>query len=124
MQRTEAEGIVISCDFCGTDWDPFDQENTNPMVEGHHGSVICLSCLKRALAERKPAESGFNCTMCLEDRDAGAERWFHPTPVPSEGLNPEAAVCLRCIHQAAGRFHKDPDVSWTWEGEETYHGGD
>jgi len=113
MQRTEAGGIVISCDFCGVDWDPYDESYSNPMVEGHHGSVICLSCVKRALAEVAEPGGPYECTMCLQEKDQA--RWFHPSPTASAGLNQGATVCRACIRQAAGRFHKDSDVAWTWE---------
>ena len=37
MQREDPEGIVISCDFCRRDWD-----GQEAMIEGHHGSILCL----------------------------------------------------------------------------------
>ncbi|MBI1371591.1 MAG: hypothetical protein GC159_02355 [Phycisphaera sp.] len=116
MQRTEQGGVIISCDFCGVDWDAYDESMSNPMVEGHRGSVICLSCLKQALEHMAPAESEFMCTLCVNEKvPAGTERWFHPSPTPSPGLNAHAVVCRACIRQAAGRFNKDKDVDWTWE---------
>lgn len=116
MQRTLDDGIIISCDFCGTDWDPCDESYANPMVEGHIGSVMCLTCLKRALDEMKPAANEYRCTMCIrEGIDADTPRWFHPCPVPSDGLNSGAIACKACIKQAAGRFHKDKDVAWKWD---------
>ena len=48
MQREEPDGIVILCDFCRRDWD-----GQEPMIEGHHGSIICLQCLKLALQHQK-----------------------------------------------------------------------
>lgn len=115
MQRTEQDGIIISCDFCGTDWDAYDESHANPMVEGHHGSVMCLSCMKAALEQMALAEGGFHCTMCIQDLTADVQRWSHPHPTPSPGLNPMAIACRPCIRQAAGRFSKDPDVKWEWE---------
>lgn len=115
MQRTETEGIVISCDFCGTDWDPYDTSYANPMVEGHHGSVMCLACMKRALAEIQAWESAFDCPMCLQHHEAGTEAWTHPEPGDQPGINAGAVVCRPCIRQAAGRFNKDTDVAWKWE---------
>jgi len=116
MQRTEDGGIIISCDFCGTDWDAYDESYANPMAEGHRGSVICLTCLKQALEHMSPAESAFMCTLCvIEEVPAGTERWYHPSPQPSAGLNQHAMACRACIRQAAGRFNKDKDVDWTWE---------
>ena len=117
MQRHEDSGIVISCDFCGTDWDPYDQSYSNPMAEGHHGSVICLNCLKAALEEMRADAAGpYDCTMCLmEGLPPDLPRWYHPAPLPSPGLNEEAIACRACIRQAAGRFNKDKDVNWTWD---------
>ena len=115
MQRQEASGVVISCDFCGVDWDPYDQQMTRPMVEGHHGSVICLGCLQSALKQMAEGEGPFRCTMCLrEDLDPATEQWSHPNPTPAAGLNVDAVACRACLRQAAGRFHKDPDVDWQW----------
>lgn len=116
MQRTEAGGIIISCDFCGTDWDPYDETQSRPMIEGHHGSVICLECVKMALREMTPGEGPFFCTLCRhEDLPADLPRWRHPHASSSPGLNAEATACQPCINQAAGRFSKDPDVKWKWE---------
>lgn len=109
MQRTEPEGIVISCDFCGTDWD-----EVKPMIEGHHGSVLCLACMKAALAAIKAGDSSFPCTLCLVEKDAEVPRWSHPqrSSQPLPGTNPGAILCQDCLNQAAGTFSKDPDVDW------------
>jgi hypothetical protein len=116
MQRREPEGIIISCDFCGTDWDPYDESNPRPMVEGHHGSVICLECVKIALVEIAAVPGEYRCTMCIrEGLPADLPRWSHPSPAPSPGLEPMAVICRNCLNQAAGRFSKDPDVPWKWE---------
>ena len=116
MQRKEPEGIIISCDFCGTDWDAYDETYSNPMVEGHHGSVICLNCVKMALEGMTPGEGTFTCALCVhDDLPPETPRWSHPNPVPSPGLNMLAVACRPCIRQAAGRFSKDPDVKWKWE---------
>ena len=116
MQRSEQGGIVISCDFCGTDWDPYDESNSRPMVEGHHGSIMCLECLKLALEQMAVGKGEYRCTMCIQDGlAADLPRWSHPNPVSSPGLNPHATACRPCIRQAAGRFSKDPDVHWNWE---------
>jgi len=102
MQRTEPEGIVISCDFCGTDWD-----EVLPMIEGHHGSVLCLVCLKIALAEQKAGEDKYRCTLCLrENIPAALPRW--------SGKRPEATACQECLEQAARAFNRDPDVDFEW----------
>lgn len=110
MQRTEPEGIVISCDFCGTDWD-----EVIPMIEGHRGSVLCLACLKQALDQAIPAGQPFDCTLCLSGKPKGAKVWRHPNPQASQGLNDHAALCWDCVRLAAKGFHKDPDVDFRWD---------
>lgn len=116
MQRSEQGGIIISCDFCGTDWDPYADANVNPMVEGHHGSVICLSCVKLALPSLSTPSGPYRCTMCIQDDlPVDRPRWFHPSPTPSAGLNDHAIICRDCLWQAAGKFSKDPDVDWRWD---------
>ena len=110
MQRTEQAGIVISCDFCGTDWDELI-----PMIEGHRGSVLCLACLKQALDNATPADEPFECTLCLSGKPAGVKVWRHPGPQASEGLNAGATLCWGCIRLAAKGFHKDPDVDFRWD---------
>ena len=112
MQRTTPDGVVISCDFCGTDWDPYDQTQALPMTEGHHGSVLCLRCLQHAIEQAEKAEDGFTCTMCLRERKAGTRCWTHPGPQPSAGLNPGAIVCWACVNLAARTFAKDKDVDF------------
>ena len=114
MQRTTPDGIVISCDFCGVDWDAYDEAQQNPMTEGHHGSVICLNCVKRALEEAMPSETGFKCTLGLTDHDAGEVCWRHPAPVESDGLNKHAVAHWDNIRQAGRAFGKDPDIDYEW----------
>jgi hypothetical protein len=105
MQRQEADGVVISCDFCATDWDP--QTGLPPMSEGHHGSVMCLECLKVALERLAPQDTPYSCTLCLREKlDLPAYR------------NPSragAVACEECVHQAAKVFSRDPDVDWKWK---------
>ena len=103
MQRQCEDGIVIACDFCGTDWD--DQL---PMIEGHRGSVICLPCLQQAIDATAPAASAFTCTLCLQDLDAADRRWQPAGP----GGSPDAAICQACIEQATRAFDRDPDVDF------------
>jgi len=106
MQRNENNGVVISCDFCGKDWD-----EVVSMMEGHRGSVLCLTCLKQALDDAKPEGTAFACTLCLRDPiPADIARWVHPAP--SSTANTSAIVCIDCLNQAAGTFSKDPDVDW------------
>lgn len=106
MQRTENGGVIISCDFCGTDWDP--DTGLPPMSEGHHGSVLCLECMKLALVEAKPMDKPYACTLCLLD-DVPATM-----PAYRGSKRPNAVACEDCIKQAAGVFSKDPDVDWKW----------
>ena len=108
MQRTEDGGIVISCDFCGRDWNP--ETGLPPMSEGHHGSVLCLDCLKTALAEARPIGAKYACTLCLRENVPAT------LPAYQSPLRPRAIACEECIHQAARVFSKDPDVDWKWEG--------
>ena len=110
MQREEPDGIVISCDFCGQDWDEIQ-----PMIEGHRGSVLCLGCLKLAMDGSVPTEVGFDCALCLQSRDAGRKVWRHAEAQPSDGLNPQAALCFDCVRLAAKGFHKDKDTDFRWE---------
>lgn len=103
MQRTEHGYIIISCDYCGTDWD-----EVRPMIEGHRGSVLCLNCLKVALADLQPAAEAFTCNLCQRERiAAGTLQWTSP----AQGVH----ACESCVKQAAGTFSKDPDVDWKWD---------
>jgi hypothetical protein len=108
MQRQVEDGIIIACDFCGTDWD-----EVRPMSEGHKGSVICLECLEKALADRCPADDGFDCTLCRRPYDASTIGWSHPSPGPDP--NPDARVCTDCVAQAAKLFSADKDVDFEWK---------
>lgn len=104
MQREEVdetvEGgilVVISCDFCRRDWD-----GQEPMIEGHHGSVICPGCLDLALAGAQTSAEGlkYQCNLCLRfNIPATVAKWSHPG-------NPEAVVCGECLQQAAGVLGK------------------
>jgi hypothetical protein len=113
MQREEADGIIISCDFCGIDWDP--QTGLPAMTEGHRGSVLCLDCLRSALPGSEPSASPFDCTMCLQRRDAGTRRWEHDNPPDRPGTNPAATLCWECARLAAKTFHKDRDIDFRWD---------
>ncbi len=90
------------CDFCRTPWD-----GAFPMVEGHHGSLICGSCLTHAYSEAVARGEGENpmageCTMCLVKRSERA--WRSPQF--------DALICERCIKQSAASLEKDPDANW------------
>lgn len=108
MQRTEDGFIIISCDFCGLDWD-----EVIPMIEGHHGSVLCLECLKKALAEKAPAVVKVDCTLCLQPKEEGVVVWTPSNRSPA--ANPRAMACDPCLKQAAGTFSKDKDIDWKWD---------
>jgi len=103
MQRIEADGLIISCDFCRTDWD-----GSSPVIEGHRGAIICLECLKLSLDSLTPAGETFKCVLCLrEPLPATLDRWSHPE-------NPTTYACRDCIHQTADVFDRDPDIDWYW----------
>lgn len=102
MQRTEPDGVVILCDFCHRDWD-----GEEPMMEGHHGSIICLACLQHALKEKSPAPAPYRCNLCLQE-NLQTPRWSHPD-------HPDDIACQDCLYQAAGTFSKSPLTDWTWD---------
>lgn len=107
MQRQDTDGVVIVCDFCRRDWD-----GVEAMIEGHLGSIICLSCLQKALDTQAPLSGKFKCTMC--------QRFNMPPEMPryhSEVAPTEAIICQECLYQAAGAFSKNPDVEWKWQRE-------
>ncbi len=110
MQRTVAEGVIIACDFCGTDWD-----QALHMIEGHHGSVLCLNCLKKALEELEAKPGKYRCTLCLsEGIDQSKSRWSGSfSRADFEGS--VGVVCESCVRQAARGFSKDEDIDWTWK---------
>lgn len=101
----------VLCDFCRREW-----TEDLPMVEGHKGNCICGRCLSVAyqdvMSPGATASSDFFCTMCLEgakDRHAlgrGSEPgWRSPA-------YPDAAICRRCVKQAAGVLVKDGESGW------------
>ena len=111
MQRNDADGmVIISCDFCGDDWD-----EVKPMIEGHHGSVLCLRCVERAISDIAQNDTAFHCTLCLQEHDADV-RCYKPQRKQGESLPPganvDAMLCISCLNQAAGAFSKDPDTDW------------
>ena len=104
MQREDPEGIVISCDFCKRDWD-----GQEAMIEGHHGSILCLACLKRALQEQATGTEKYKCTLCL--------RFNIPGTLPAwrnAGIS-EAVLCQECLYQAARTFSRNPEVEFTFD---------
>lgn len=108
MQRTEQGYVIISCDFCGVDWD-----EVIPMIEGHKGSVLCLNCMKQAIGQLVSETEPYKCTMCVKDGLPGDLRhWRHPSPTPSPGLNVGAIMCIDCLQQANKTFGRDKDIDW------------
>lgn len=104
MQRIEENALIVSCDFCATDWD-----GASPVIEGHRGSIICLECLKLAIESLATADSPFKCPLCLRDAiPASVARYSHPN-------RPTTFACQSCIYQTADVFDKDPDINWKWE---------
>ncbi|NJL30966.1 MAG: hypothetical protein HC898_04685 [Phycisphaerales bacterium] len=98
------DGILIRCDFCGTIWDPYDQNNLNPMIEGHHGSVICRPCLQLALTQSQSALQPTSCTLCLRHLPAQTRGWSPALRKPES--NPIAWVCKDCQKQAKSAFSR------------------
>lgn len=104
MHDTSAEGNeFFKCDFCRKPW-----AEDRPMVEGHHGSLICAACLTVAYAEVVNAaggaeHSGRKCTLCLEHRDE--VQWQSP-------MFPENCACRRCIKQSAAVLEHDEEYAW------------
>jgi hypothetical protein len=109
MQRPETnpqdvQPEDILCDFCHR---PTWSLNI-ASIEGHHGSVICVDCLKYAWIDVVDTETGIQldgdtCTMCLEQRTDPA--WRSP-------MHEEACICRRCIKLAAQAFRKDGNSGW------------
>jgi hypothetical protein len=105
MQRTEDSQVILLCDFCRRDWD-----GQEAMIEGHHGSIICLSCLQRALAERGAAAAPYRCGLCLRE-DLPTTLLCYVAPGHAESV-----VCHDCIRQAAKAFARSPHTAWEWDG--------
>jgi hypothetical protein len=102
MQEYHDEGVSILCDFCHTAWD-----GEAAMVEGHHGSVICLDCLKKALNEAATHGDKYQCTLCLRINIPGSlPRW-------STAEYPQAIVCQECLFQAAKAMSKAPHANFS-----------
>jgi len=94
----------VLCDFCHAEW-TLDK----PVIEGHHGSIICGNCLTVAytqvvLHSVNTGPAGYQCTMCLENRPDIA--WQSPA-------YSEAVICQRCLKLAAGTLSKDKDFNWS-----------
>lgn len=104
MQRQDPEGIVLLCDFCRRDWD-----GQEPMIEGHHGSIICLECLKTALREQSAGTEKYKCTLCLRFNIPPAlPRWSHAS-------HSEAVICQECLYQSARAFGRSKDNEWKFD---------
>ena len=103
MQREDPEGIVIVCDFCRRDWD-----GQEAMIEGHHGSILCLECMKTALKEQACGTEKFKCTMCL--------RFNIPPELPRwSKAGSDAIACQECLYQAARTFGRNKELGWKFD---------
>jgi hypothetical protein len=113
MQREEPDGIVIVCDFCGRDWD-----GQEAMIEGHHGSVLCLACTKKALAGQAAGADKYKCTLCLRfNIPPELPRWAgvpvtEAADAAGGGGVKTAVVCQECLYQAARAFSRNEDVDF------------
>ena len=102
----------VLCDFCHAEW-----TEDRPMIEGHRGSCICGHCLTIAYSEvvlhgQDPGQGDYACMMCLEgpqDRAAVGRAGEPGWRTPAHG---DAAICRRCIKQAAGALTKDTESGW------------
>ena len=104
MQREDPDGVVLLCDFCRRDWD-----GQEAMIEGHHGSILCLQCLQSALKAQAPGTDKYKCTLCLRfNMPPALPRWSHPD-------NPDAIVCQECLYQSARTFSRNEDVDWKFD---------
>jgi len=102
-QRIEEGWLIVSCDFCGTDWD-----GQSAVMEGHRGAIICLECLKVALGNLAPGADAYKCILCLRDPiPAVIARWHHEK-------HPDVFACRGCVHQAADVFDRDSSIDWIW----------
>ena len=88
MHEVQPDGTVIAsyCDFCRAKFE--DQA----MIEGHQGSLMCLSCLTVAYADVSLAGGGHEnvgkkCTMCLEERRQ--PQWQSPAQAVALPINAE-----------------------------------
>ncbi len=104
MQREDPDGIVIVCDFCRRDWD-----GQEAMIEGHHGSILCLQCTKQALIEQATGTDKYKCTLCLRfNIPPELPRWSNPD-------HGEAVACQECLYQAARTFGRTPGLGWKFD---------
>lgn len=88
------------CDFCEHPW-----SESNPFIEGHHGSCLCSQCLVGAIGAMLAGSNTMSgpCTMCLEER----------TDLRWRSSRRDAAICDRCIDQAKRVLSKDRSVGWS-----------
>lgn len=104
MHDKSAKGVeFFKCDFCHHPW-----AEDRPMIEGHHGSLICAHCLTVAytavaLHDAADTPAVDHCAMCLEERHQPG--WRSP-------IADDTVICLRCIKQGATTLEKDPDSHW------------
>ncbi|MHC4977374.1 MAG: hypothetical protein ACYTF7_12360 [Planctomycetota bacterium] len=103
MHDPNAQGTeFFKCDYCHASW-----EESNPMVEGHRGSLLCAKCIRVAYTqlvsnEAPDLESTESCAMCLEARNQPI--WVSPAT--------DAHACLRCVKLGARALESDDDTDW------------
>lgn len=102
----------VLCDYCHQPW-----TDARPMVEGHQGRVICGSCLTVAyttlgMSSEDDVNTSFTCAMCRESPDDRAAEGRGDIPGWVSPVHEDVWVCRRCVKQAAGALHKDPDTPW------------
>ncbi len=102
----------VICDFCHREW-----TDDVAMVEGHQGSCICGNCLTLAytavvMHNSDDLTGDYSCVLCLEGDDDRAALGREGEPGWRSPIHEDAAVCRRCIKQAAGALHKSRDYPW------------
>lgn len=116
---TDPKNVSMSdvlCDFCQRAW-----TETEPMIEGHHGSCLCGRCLTVAytavvLQGGSDAPAEYTCPMCLEGAEDRSSMGRGDEPGWQSPLRPEAVLCKRCIELAAKALNRDRDFDWSTPG--------
>ena len=112
---TDPDQVELSdvlCDFCAKPW-----AEDVPFIEGHRGRHICGACLaagyRRVVLERGEGPTVFECVLCREAAKDRAALDREDEVGWASSNDGSAAICRRCLKQAAGVLHKDPDYEWT-----------